>query len=403
MALSMGITRTSDTNRLHSRASARPHIGHEYRGPINVEEEDTAFFILVLGVLAAIILVITWWFSAGGTTSNVQTSTPSSESGDSGQANDEDHNDDGDGQALDGDHSGDDNDAAHSGDDDESANMADEESADDAKQTTTDSDASATDARLPSSVFDAVAANDDLSVVRNMLRDTDLDQVLASGGPYTLFAPSNDALSQAAESDAILSVLANDSEAVLTYHVVPGKYTLDELTDIARGSRSTELTTVQGESISLTLESGSLLINGSAAISPDSIDTDNGLVHTLDNVLVPPVATLNTLVGLEPILFATGSADIDPESFATLDRFAEVLGSSRFNVTIGGHTDSSGDPILNQNLSQSRARSVLNYLVANGVDESRLAARGFGPARPVGDNDTEEGRALNRRIEFALG
>ena len=114
-------------------------------------------------------------------------------------------------------------------------------------------------------------------------------------------------------------------------------------------------------------------------------------------------ATLNTLVGLEPILFATGSADIDPESFATLDRFAEVLGSSRFNVTIGGHTDSSGDPILNQNLSQSRARSVLNYLVANGVDESRLAARGFGPARPVGDNDTEEGRALNRRIEFALG
>jgi OOP family OmpA-OmpF porin len=46
---------------------------------------------------------------------------------------------------------------------------------------------------------------------------------------------------------------------------------------------------------------------------------------------------------------------------------------------------------------------VLNYLVGNGVDESRLDAQGMGPGQPVGDNDTEEGRALNRRIEFAVG
>jgi len=72
-------------------------------------------------------------------------------------------------------------------------------------------------------------------------------------------------------------------------------------------------------------------------------------------------------------------------------------------VTIEGHTDSSGDPVLNQNLSQSRARAVQNYLVANGIDEPRLDAVGFGPDRPVADNETEEGRALNRRIEFTLG
>jgi outer membrane protein OmpA-like peptidoglycan-associated protein len=360
-----------------------------------VEEEDTEFFILVLGVLAAIILVVTWWFSAGGTTPSVWTTTSSSESadhGDDGQAGDEGHDDDGDGQALD-----------DSLDDDESAGATNEESAGDTDKTATDSDTSATRGPLPSSVFDAIAANDDLRVVRDLLRDSNLDQVLASGGPYTVFAPSNDAISQAAGSDATVSVLENDSEAVMSYHIVPGKYTLDELTDIARGSRSTALTTVQGESISLTLESGSLLINSSAAVSPDSIDTNNGVVHTLDNLLMPPIAALNTLVGLEPILFATGSADIDLESFVTLDGFIEVLGSSNGNVTIEGHTDSSGDPILNQYLSQSRARSVLNYLVGNGVDESRLDAQGMGPGQPVGDNDTEEGRALNRRIEFAVG
>jgi outer membrane protein OmpA-like peptidoglycan-associated protein len=349
-----------------------------------VEEEGTEFFILVLGVLAAIILVIGWWFSAGGTTPSVQTTRSSSAAADHGD----------DGQAADAD--------GQTADDDESAGTVDEESAGDSDKTATDSNTSATDVPLTSSVFDAIAANDDLSVVRDMLRDTKLDQVLASGGPYTVFAPSNDAISQAAGSDATVSVLENDSEAVFRYHIVSGKYTLDELTDIARGGRSTELTTMQGESISLTLESGSLLINSSAGVSPDSIDTNNGLVYTLDNVLMPPVAALNTLVGLEPILFATGSADIDVESFATLDRFIEVLASTNVDVTIEGHTDSSGDPILNQNLSQSRARSVLNYLVGNGLDEGRLEAQGYGPGRPVGDNDTEEGRALNRRIEFAV-
>jgi len=138
-------------------------------------------------------------------------------------------------------------------------------------------------------------------------------------------------------------------------------------------------------------------------IAGNDQDATNGLVHTLDNVLVPPISALNTIVSSEPILFASGSSEIQAESFATLDRFTEVLSGSTVDVSIEGHTDSSGDAVLNQELSQSRARAVLNYLVANGVDDSRLTAIGFGPSVPVADNDTEEGRALNRRIEFTLG
>lgn len=404
------ITGSVEGSRVHCPRRPARHNGPEHEGLVNVEEEDKEFFILVLGVLAAIILVVSWWYTTGGTaTPAAQLPTPATatEQGDT-----DDHgDDDADGEPHDDadDDPHDDADGDHD-DDDPEPGEEDTDQGDDAGAT--DDNASAPDssdsgdasaAPLPPSVFDAIAANGDLSVVQDLLRDNGLDQVLANDGPYTVFAPSNDAISSAAASDTTASVLENDIETVLTYHVVAGSYTLDELTEIARGGRSTELVTLQGEPIELTFDADNLLINGSAAVDPDSIETDNGRVHTLDNVLIPPVAALNTLVGLDPILFATGSADIQEESFATLDQFIEVLNASNVVVTIEGHTDSSGDAILNQNLSQSRARSVLNYLVANGVDESRLSAQGFGPDRPVADNDTEEGRALNRRIEFRLG
>lgn len=378
-------------------------------------EEDKEFFILILGVLAAIILVISWWFTTGGiATAAVQISGGApgeAHDGDGEQAGTDEGDTAADGdEAADGqaatdgaDHGAGDDPAADDADTDDGAPDDDQDEADEAADAVEDASDGVGDVPVAATVFDAIAARDDLSVVRDLLRDTGLDRVLAGDGPFTVFAPSNDAINQAASSDTTVAVLEADRENVLTYHVVPGTYTLDDLTEITRGGRTAELMTVQGEFISLTLESGSLMINGSVAVDTDSVNTGNGIVHMLDNVLVPPVAALNALVGLDPILFATGSADIEPESFATLDRFIDVLQSGEVDVTIEGHTDSSGDPISNQNLSQSRARSVLNYLVANGVDESRLSAVGFGPDRPVADNQTEEGRALNRRIEFSLG
>ena len=78
---------------------------------------------------------------------------------------------------------------------------------------------------------------------------------------------------------------------------------------------------------------------------------------------------------------------------------------NKFNrtfVDINGHTDSTGSVQYNMDLSQRRASSVAQYLSAQGVDSRRFAVNGFGPSQPVGSNDTESGRALNRRVEIYL-
>jgi OmpA-OmpF porin, OOP family len=69
---------------------------------------------------------------------------------------------------------------------------------------------------------------------------------------------------------------------------------------------------------------------------------------------------------------------------------------------IAGHTDSSGRAAVNQTLSEARAAAVLEALAAEEIETVGLQAVGYGPDRPIADNDTPEGRALNRRIEFAL-
>jgi len=70
------------------------------------------------------------------------------------------------------------------------------------------------------------------------------------------------------------------------------------------------------------------------------------------------------------------------------------------NIEIGGHTDSSGNDDYNQRLSQERASSVMNYLISNGIESNRLKAVGYGENNPIADNESTEGMAKNRRIEF---
>ncbi len=101
--------------------------------------------------------------------------------------------------------------------------------------------------------------------------------------------------------------------------------------------------------------------------------------------------------------FATGSAQIQPQSFAVLDKVAELLANhSDYKLLINGHTDNVGNAISNKSLSLKRARSVRNYLVEKGIDKSRLNPIGYGQFKPIADNSTEEGRLANRRVEFRL-
>jgi OmpA-OmpF porin, OOP family len=103
------------------------------------------------------------------------------------------------------------------------------------------------------------------------------------------------------------------------------------------------------------------------------------------------------------ITFEPGSATIASTSLTTLNAIADILDKcGEIRLEIQGHTDSQGREVMNQQLSQGRAQSVLNQLRARRVLTSTYVATGYGEAQPIADNGTEEGREANRRIEFRL-
>ncbi len=105
----------------------------------------------------------------------------------------------------------------------------------------------------------------------------------------------------------------------------------------------------------------------------------------------------------DPITFQTGSPDLTPESAATISRIAQImLDNPTTRIEIGGHTDSDGEPEANEALSKTRADAVLTALIAAGVEADRMVAVGYGDSLPVASNETGEGKAQNRRIEFLL-
>jgi outer membrane protein OmpA-like peptidoglycan-associated protein/outer membrane protein assembly factor BamD (BamD/ComL family) len=108
-------------------------------------------------------------------------------------------------------------------------------------------------------------------------------------------------------------------------------------------------------------------------------------------------------ITLENIFFATNSATLDPRSQVELDKIVQFMNqNSLLIVEIQGHTDNTGSKVYNLQLSQQRAASVVAYLTSKGIDAKRLIAKGYGETVPVGDNTKEDGRALNRRIEFKI-
>lgn len=115
------------------------------------------------------------------------------------------------------------------------------------------------------------------------------------------------------------------------------------------------------------------------------------------------IALLNEAVTARKITFAPSSTDIEDEGQETIDDIAGILRDCReVEIEIGGHTDSQGREVMNEQLSQARADAVLNAILARRVLVSNLSARGYGESEPIADNDTEEGREANRRIEFKL-
>ena len=103
------------------------------------------------------------------------------------------------------------------------------------------------------------------------------------------------------------------------------------------------------------------------------------------------------------IRFESGQATIDPDSAGLLDRLIETaFRCPSASIEIAGHTDGDGDDAFNQALSEKRAQAVMDYLVKAGLPADHFTATGYGSTQPVASNDTEEGKAQNRRIEFVV-
>jgi len=140
--------------------------------------------------------------------------------------------------------------------------------------------------------------------------------------------------------------------------------------------------------------------------SKDYVKQTAALIMEKDKPQVRDFAMLKVgmSITLRGIYFDFDKSTIKPESRPALEDAAKMLNENpTINVEIQGHTDSKGSDEYNLSLSDRRAASVVAYLTQNlGIDRSRLTSRGYGESQPIATNDTDAGRALNRRVEFMV-
>jgi OOP family OmpA-OmpF porin len=130
--------------------------------------------------------------------------------------------------------------------------------------------------------------------------------------------------------------------------------------------------------------------------------------EVVDRLVIRPPAsdretlqkTLDELLAGRVVEFATDSGELTSQGRGTLDEVVAVLRSKPGKIEISGHTDSTGTPQHNLELSRRRAEAAAAYLVANGVQPARFTTIGYGRSRPIASNATDDGRQANRRTEF---
>jgi outer membrane protein OmpA-like peptidoglycan-associated protein len=112
---------------------------------------------------------------------------------------------------------------------------------------------------------------------------------------------------------------------------------------------------------------------------------------------------IGTTINLKSVLFERSKPVLLQSSYDELDMVADFMKENpKVEILLSGHTDNQGRHELNMKLSRSRVAVVKDYLVAKGIEEKRITSKGFGGTKPIADNDAEETRALNRRVEFTI-
>jgi OmpA-OmpF porin, OOP family len=137
--------------------------------------------------------------------------------------------------------------------------------------------------------------------------------------------------------------------------------------------------------------------------SSDSVEVNSQeITPVIKNLFLTPIE-VGLTVRLKNIYFDFDKTTLKSQSFVELDKVVDFLKrNSTVSIEISGHTDSKGSDTYNLNLSQGRSQSVVDYLISQGIDSSRLQAQGYGESKPIDSNETEEGRANNRRVEFTV-
>jgi OOP family OmpA-OmpF porin len=120
------------------------------------------------------------------------------------------------------------------------------------------------------------------------------------------------------------------------------------------------------------------------------------------NLLLSPIET-GQVIRINNIFFETAKSVLKPESFFELDNLVKLLNENpTMEIFIGGHTDNVGNDEYNNKLSKDRAAAVVAYLTSKGIVATRLTSDGFGKSKPVADNASDEGKSMNRRVEFTI-
>lgn len=252
-------------------------------------------------------------------------------------------------------------------------------------------------------IFEVIRDTPELSQVFDFFEAAGIEEDISSEGQtFTIFAPTDvavEALDIAALQEFAELVQLNE---ILQFHIIAEAW---NAADLIEGSL---LVTLQGETLSVNqTEDGALSIGGGIVLSSD-IDATNGVIHVIDKVLIPGTIQteieLNQIVVFDPVLFAVGSPFLADSSIPILEEIALILiNNSEGNLEVQGHTDTDGSEEINLSLSQSRADTVRDFLISEGVEPERVVAVGFGETRlKVDPEETAADRAKNRRIEFRV-
>jgi len=137
--------------------------------------------------------------------------------------------------------------------------------------------------------------------------------------------------------------------------------------------------------------------------STDSVFVQNEeTTPVVKNIMLTPIE-VGLTVRLKNIYFDFDKTTLKSESFVELNKVVDFLNQNeKVSIEISGHTDSKGSDTYNLNLSQGRSQAVVDYLISQGINAARLEAHGYGESKPIDTNDTDEGRANNRRVEFTV-